>query len=344
MATINDIARIAGVNKSTVSRVFSRCEPISSEMSKKIRGIAAELGYTPNHRVKKEQAKFCIGILLSDLIVNPATELPFGSNLLYALIQAGSERHLHLITEPYDFEAARLRTPRLCREQRVSGLIALGLSSRRAYEKLQQLQLPWCSIGFTPEETPPEVYAVEADCFSGSCEAVEYLIILGHRKIAIIHGGLFHKQTFNKLEGYRNALRAHRMPENPDYVLQFDEGCNSYCESEQQTLRLLQLSDPPTAICYANDLCAIAGLSAIRQRGLTVPEDISIVGFDDSYLAYQARPRLTSVNIDLGELAAQAVELVMRQIRQQPIPERQITLQSRLTQRDSCAPPKGKAI
>jgi LacI family transcriptional regulator len=336
MITIDDIASMAGVNKSTVSRVFANPPKIGSEKAQRILKIASQVGYTPNSKIKTLQAELCIGVLVSDLLVNPNTAQLWGNDMFTALINAVGTKGLHIITELYDFGSKRLSIPKIVSDRRVSGVIALGLSEKRAYQKLLECQIPLCCMGFTKEHTPDEIYAVEANCFKGSYDAVSCLAELGHRKIAIIHTTTSHKPTQDKLDGFIAAMKDRNLPLNKNYMRQFDESYITYARNVEITEGLLKLDEPPTAICYANDLSALGGIAAIKAQQLRIPDDVSIIGFDDSYLALQIRPQLSSVKVDQNEMAAHALDLLLKQIAKKTPTQRKIMLETTFVKRDSC--------
>jgi len=173
--------------------------------------------------------------------------------------------------------------------------------------------------------------------YEGAYQATEYLIQLGHRHIAFITGLLELHSTHERLRAYKMALNDHGIPYRPEYVLQGDF---YEIEAYRVTGELLALPEPPTAIFASNDLTAIGSMNALRDHGISVPDDISVIGFDDISQAAFTNPRLTTIRQPLDQMGRKAVELLIEQIENPERPSRRITLATELVVRDSCQPPE----
>jgi LacI family transcriptional regulator len=182
------------------------------------------------------------------------------------------------------------------------------------------------------------VAAVSASNASGARAAVQHLLSLGHRRIAAltgIPGWLASSERFN---GYHSAHAAAGVLADPVLVVEADYSTEG---GEAAAAKLLDLPDPPTAVFAFNDNMAVAVLREARRRGLRVPEDLSVVGFDDSQQAGIVTPELTSVRQPLAEMGRMAVSLLLRLLENQRVEGLNVELQTRLVVRDSTAPPRG---
>jgi LacI family transcriptional regulator len=171
---------------------------------------------------------------------------------------------------------------------------------------------------------------------AGAKQATEHLLALGHRRIGAIAGTKGWYATEERLAGFRAALAGAGILLDPDLVVYSDWRIPRGTEAARE---LLSLDDPPTAIFGFNDNVAIGALHAARERGLTVPYDLSVVGFDDTEQAVIVTPRLTSVSQPLAELGRMGVSLLIRILEGQRVDALRIELATRLVVRDSTAPP-----
>jgi LacI family transcriptional regulator len=190
---------------------------------------------------------------------------------------------------------------------------------------------------------------VDVENREGAHEAVTHLIQLGHRRIGLINGQLQMEAALARRDGYKQALLEEGIAIDPELMV---EGYYSQTAAYQAMQRLLDLPHPPSAVFAASDTMAIGALDAIRNRGLRVPQDIAVVGYDDLPLAAHATPPLTSVHQPVDEMSAQAVCLVIEQIRGQGT-RRSVPLRARLVVRESSvgagqaaslASPKGGSV
>jgi LacI family transcriptional regulator len=184
------------------------------------------------------------------------------------------------------------------------------------------------------------VPAVSATHSSGASEATDHLLSLGHRRIAAITGPRGWIATEERLRGYHASLAAAGVMPDPALVAESDFHATG---GVQAALALLDRDpdDRPTAIFAFNDMLAIGALQAARQRGLRVPEDVSIVGFDDTAEASLVSPALTTVRQPLAEMGRMAVNLLIRLLAEQPFEALHVELATKLTVRESTAPPPG---
>ena len=214
-------------------------------------------------------------------------------------------------------------------------LLLVPLESMAELRHLQRLRSPFVII----DPTMPlddDMPVVAAANWAGGRKAVEYLVGLGHTRIGVITGNASWCASIDRLAGYHSALLAAGLPIVPEYVRESDFWIEG---GKRAALALLALPSRPTAIFAMNDAMAVGVLHAARERGLQVPSELSIIGYDDVDLASIVTPALTTVSQPLQEMGRLAVTVLYRQINGQPLDAHRIELSTRLVIRDSTAPP-----
>lgn len=329
--TIYDIARASGVSYSTVSRVLNGFEFVKDSTREKVLEAADRLGYVANLQ---------------------ARSLAGGkSNIISLLVPKIDNSYITEIVSSVDDELANhdlslmmYTTHRhIGKEQRfvssiVGGmtdglLLLVPLETNTYVGLLRKHNFPYVLIDQNdPSGDSNEILTTN---YEGAYQATKYLIEIGHRRIAHITGLPELYSTNERLAGYKAALNDLGVPYNPDYVVQGDFWQH---EAYVAATKLLKLPERPTAIFAANDLTALGAMNALRDHNLSIPEDISIVGFDDIAQAVLTNPRLTTVRQPLTEMGRAAVELLVEHLNQPDRPKRRITLATELIIRDSCQP------
>jgi LacI family transcriptional regulator len=178
-----------------------------------------------------------------------------------------------------------------------------------------------------------ESASVSAANWQGAYEATEYLIRLGHRRIGFITGWADLKGAQDRLQGYLAALRTNHISEDPELIF---EGTFAQPDGYHGGLKFFSLKNPPTAVFASNDMMAMGVIDAARERVLRVPEDISVVGFDDIYLAAQVRPAITTVRQPLEQMGRVAAQMLLENLRNPGSRKDRIELPTELVIRDSC--------
>lgn len=334
--TLNDIARKVGVSMSTVSRVLNDKGDdyrISPETQERIFEAARELKYRPNYvarglRLNKTNT---LGLITPD-ITNPFFAhivkyiQQFAHRLGYGLIVCNTDEDLSLELEHID----------VLFQKRVEGLIAMPVG--QGSDHFQE----WVSKGrplVLLDRSLAEVNAssVVVDNYSGAREAVQHLIDLGHKRIAIVQGLPDTYTSVRRLEGYKDALTDNGLPVNEDLIAGGDFRTQTgYLE----TKILLKLADPPTALFPTSDLLTLGALRAIEEEGLRIPYDISVVAFDDLDFAPFLKCPLTAVRQPREMIGEMAVRLLVEQLEGQDSKARQMMLKPELVIRDSATRPK----
>jgi LacI family transcriptional regulator len=331
--TIRQIADLAGVSIATVSRVLNGRGDVSDETRDFVTNIIRENGYTANRSARGLSAgrTGLVGILVP--LVYPA----YFSGILAGAAEALSERNLQIVLSPtggeHDREVSVL--------DRLHGLTdgALIILPEESSEELEGLlDSGYRFVVLDPlmplDERIPSVSAAHT---SGADQAMRHLLDLGHRRIALIAGPSGWLATEDRRRGYRAALAAAGILPEPALEA---ESVPEIVPGRAAADYLLDLPDPPTAIFAFNDNIAIGAIQAARARGLGVPDDLSIVGFDDVEHATIVTPALTTVRQPLAEMGRTAVSLLNRLLERQRFETLHIELATRLVVRDSTAPPR----
>jgi LacI family transcriptional regulator len=332
--TIREVAEAAGVSIATVSRVLNGRGDVSPETRELVSKIIRERGYTANRSARSLSAgrTGLVGVLVP--LVYPV----YFSSILSGAAEALHEHDLRLLLSPTDFEHEREVT---LLDRLMHGLTdgALIVLPRESSEELEQLlEEGYRFVVVDPlqplDERIPSVSAAHA---SGADQAMKHLLGLGHRRIGAITGPNGWVATEDRRRGYHAALAAAGILPDPALELEADFEIDG---GRKAADTLLDLADPPTAIFAFNDNLAIGVLQAARSRGLRVPYDLSVVGFDDVEHATIVTPTLTTVRQPLAEMGRTAVSLLMRLLERQRFETLRVELATRLVVRESTAPPR----
>jgi LacI family transcriptional regulator len=330
--TIRQIADLAGVSIATVSRVLNGRGDVSDETRELVSRVIRENGYTANRSARGLSAgrTGLVGILVP--LVYPA----YFSAIVAGAAQALSERDLQIVLSPtgaeHDREVSVLDRLHALTD---GALIILPEESSEELERL--LDGGYRFVVLDPLMPLDErIPAVSAAHTSGADQAIRHLLELGHRRIAHITGPLGWVATEDRRRGYRAALASAGILPDPALEIQAEPEIRP---GREAALRLLELPERPTAIFAFNDNIAIGAIQAARARGLRVPDDVSIVGFDDVEHATIVTPMLTTVRQPLAEMGRTAVSLLNRLLERQHFETLHIELATRLVVRESTAPP-----
>ena len=331
--TIRQIAELAGVSIATVSRVLNDRGDVSDETRELVSRVIRENGYTANRSARGLSAgrTGLVGILVP--LVYPA----YFSAILAGAAEALSERDLQIVLSPTGHEHDR----EVSVLDRLRGLTdgALIILPEESSEELERLlDRGYRFVVLDPlmplDERIPSVSAAHT---SGADQAMRHLLELGHRRIAQITGPRGWLATEDRRRGYRAALAAAGIL--PDPALEV-EAVPEVDPGRAAAEYLLDLPEPPTAIFAFNDNIAIGAIQAARARGLRVPDDLSVVGFDDVEHATIVTPALTTVRQPLAEMGRTAVSLLSRLLERHRFETLHVELATRLVVRDSTAPPR----
>jgi LacI family transcriptional regulator len=334
-ATIRDIADLAGVSIATVSRVINDRPDVAPETRENVLQVVRAHGFSTNRGARglSSGRTGMIGLTL------PLVADAYFGPMLGGAAEALYERDMRIVLAPtlheHDREVSLLE--RLMRGTTDGAILMLPEESADELQMLQRQGFPFVVVD--PREAPPEgIACVAAMHAAGAKQATEHLLELGHRRIGAIAGAPGWYATEERLLGFRAALAGAGILLDRELVVYSDWRIPRGTEAAEQ---LLALPDPPTAIFGFNDNVAIGALHAARNRGLSVPDDLSIVGFDDTEQAMIVTPQLTSVRQPLAEMGRMGVSLLIRIIEGQRVDAMRLELSTKLVVRGSTGPPPG---
>ena len=327
--TINRIAREAGVSLSTVSRALNDRPDVRPETRERILTMAQELGYTPSAiaRSLATQRTHTIG-----LAVRTHLDM-WGAQIIVSIEELARTAGYEVFVSTHHAEEDRERSVlRAFHSRHVEGVIIVSSVLGEEIAKLQGSQsIPIVLI--SPLVQALHSHTVQTHDVEGARSATEYLIRLGHRRIAHIGAPEWTAPGRDRLQGYRAALEAHGQAWDPELAFEGDGHETGGLEGAEA---LLALPEPPTALFCFNDLTAVGALHGARVRGVRVPQDLSVVGFDDVSLANYVDPPLSTVRQDTGALGGRAVLMLFDLIAGRET-EAPIVLDTELVERRSCA-------
>ncbi|NLY90497.1 MAG: LacI family transcriptional regulator [Firmicutes bacterium] len=327
--TISDIAKAANVTKATVSYVINNKPGVSEETRQKILKIMKEMNYHPNAVARGLAGKSTemLGLIIPDI-----------SDHFYVQVVRGVEKTANL----YNFTLNLCTTHAIPEKEqemvdlftngRVDGIILMTYFLDLDYIiNLKKRKIPFVLIDSTFDDK--SIYSVNVDNFEAGYKATEYLIKLGHKRIAFVGGPQSSNDSLLRFRGYRQALN--------DYGLSYTEDlfCQGNFKREggyQAFFTLQQIQPNPTAVFAANDQMAIGVLSAARAAGLKVPQELSIIGCDDIEASSLVEPALTTIKQPIEEMGKRATEMIFQLIYNEKPSQRKVVLKTSLVERSSC--------
>ena len=330
-----DVARAANVSTATVSRLISGRAALDPQTRDRVLRAAVRLGFD----IERGRKSRIIAFLLS----NRGVLHPLHSAVLMGAEGYCAEHDYGLLFLPLQYSAKtpweELRLPAVLQNRQIiSGVILAGTNSRNLLNLLSNRGIPWIVLGNNViGEEQEEASAVYFDDVGGAYEVTQYLQSLGHRQIGFV-GNRQLPWYARRYKGYQRAM------EEAGLSLRMSE-VNSRDEEEMgylATKLILQQPDPPTAIFAGDDAAARGAYKAALDRGLRIPEDLSVAGFNDTE-ASTLNPPLTSVRVFTGEVGKQLAELLLKRIGRPDLPIRTVTLPTQLVKRQSCAPAPSNA-
>ncbi len=325
-----DIAERAGVSVSTVSRVLSNAGGISEVVQERVLAAAAELGYESNET--KRTSSLQNVSLLTSLHLTPSLD-PFHADVLNGVEMACSEEGIHLSYATFGngSTSADVVLQRL-RQNPVDGLLLLSLDDQALIEKIRALNLPMVMINIDNREVPEDTFL--PDNYQGALLAMHYLINCGHQRI--MHITWPRRSTLRRrAEVYQVALEEAGIPYDPRLVIEAE--INAEETYKIMTYRLAQHEIDFTAVFCANDLSAMGFMRAAQEIGLRIPQDISVIGFDDIAASAFLSPPLTTIRIESGELGALALRRLIDRAAAPNMTPIRVSLACRLIERQSVA-------
>lgn len=333
--TLEQVATAAGVSKATASKVLNGRPNVSADTRRRVQEAIDRLGYTPTTGPRPAQARPCVSLVfrgLNDL---------FGGRVLEGVVAEGRDQGVDVVVDAELLDAGGPvpLSPGWIRAQAAlqrTGIILVTTEIGKDQERLlRSHRLPVVHID-PLDPFDQDMVSVSSTNFAGGVQATDHLLGLGHRRIAFAGGEPTSVPVRERLQGYRAALAQAEVP--------FDErlvtlGGHGHAVGIADGLRLLGLTDPPTAVFAVTDATALGVLEAARQRGLRCPEDLSVVGFDDTYAAITASPALTTVRQPITEMGRVALRTLLGLARGERGSFHHMQLSTQLMVRESTAPP-----
>lgn len=340
----NDIAKIAGVSRSTVSRVINNYPNVPEETRQKVLKVIKEYDYVPHAsaRMLAGAKNKVIGLFIIDInerqngMKNRITRSPYFLEFTSSVIERASENGykvlVHIIhnVEGYD------QIKECFYNKMISGGIFIGENNNDEMIKKiinEGYKVALIDQDVTKNEDYSKCIVVNADNFKGAYDATKYLIDNNHRKIAHITGDIGKLSSIERIEGYKKALKDSNIPINNDFIIESKFREESGYESAKQ---LLSQKDKPTAIFASNDNIAIGVMRAIKEINLEVPQDISVIGFDDIEQCKYVNPPLTTIKMDLVKMADITTDSIINSIEDKENECTKYTVGVELIERESC--------
>ncbi len=328
--TIAQLAELAGVSTATVSKVVNGKSTVAPETRMLVEDLIRRHGY-------RRQKKRASAAPLIDLVFHEL-EGEYPMEIIKGVERVAQEHRLAVVLSELQgrhvpgrgwIEDVLSRRP--------AGVIAVfsgPTQTQRAQLATRDIPLVLVDPTGDPGHQVP---SVGAGNWSGGLSATRHLLDLGHRRIAIITGPAHALSGRARLDGYRAALDAAGVPIHPDLIVEGDFNIDDGLEHAR---RLLALPDPPTAIFASNDAQAVGVYQAAGEAGLRIPQDLSVVGFDDLPMARWLIPSLTTIRQPLAEMAAAATTMLISLAQGEPLPRKRLELSTDLIVRKSTVPPR----
>lgn len=325
-ATIDQVARRAQVSISTVSRVLNGRDRVHPQTRERVLAAIRELHYQPSAfaRGLATQRTSTLGFVI------PNISDPFFLEIVRGVEETATAADYGLLIASQPHSTTDHRYLQLFTQRRVDGMVLVAINVRR--HEIEQIQQRGVPIALVQQDIGGAAPTFMVDNYGGACTVVEHLLQHGRRRVAYIAGSDYMPDNAERLRGLRDTLIAYGLNLLSEYVV---HGTYLRGSGYQPMLQLLGLPTPPDAVFAANDQMAADALIAIRERGLRVPEDIAVVGFDDVSFACYLSPPLTTVHQPAYELGIAAVHAVLNAL-QGAVTQMRTVLPTTLVVRRSC--------
>ncbi|MGM9986401.1 MAG: LacI family DNA-binding transcriptional regulator [Bacillaceae bacterium] len=333
--SIKDVAQAAGVSIATVSNVVNSTGRVSKKTIEHVQQKINELGFVPSAAARnlKNKKTGLIGVFVPfDHHEGIVHDNPFYWHLVSAIEKASKGNDFYFILRGISEED---ETFHFVKELDLDGLIIIGTNEHaKIVRKIQMLQVPTVYVDSYLEDK--QAYQVLLDDCNGTYIATKKLLSLGHRKIALMSGGFVENRgiSYERWFGYKQAL---------DEVGLYDESLffrtvvSMECGAEVGK-RLLEKHSDVTAVITGSDIGAVGLMKYVQEQGVKIPEDLSVIGFDNSFLTQISTPSLTSVHQDIERKGQGIIELLLKQLNKQPCSNRVIKIPVCLVERNSTSP------
>ncbi|MDJ0627593.1 MAG: LacI family DNA-binding transcriptional regulator [Rhodobacter sp.] len=303
---VTDVAQLAGCAPATVSRALNNPDKVSPEKRARVERAMLELGYVRNHaaRALRSQRSNMVGVLI------PTLDYALYARMVGAANATFSEAGISTLIATFNYDLdAEVKEAKLLLERGAEALMLVGDNHRsELHQMLDQAGVPYvCTYVSNPKSPHP---TVGFDNATAAAKLAQHLVHLGHRNIGVISGlTKDNDRTTERLEGIKSELSRHSIELRPSMIT---ESRYSISEGRKACIRLLYRNEPkPTSIICGNDVLALGALVECQARGLRVPEDISVVGFDNLEFSMHSNPPLTTIDVPAEEMGTAAANYIL---------------------------------
>jgi DNA-binding LacI/PurR family transcriptional regulator len=328
--TLEEVAALAGVGRGTVSRVINGSPKVSPAARQAVEAAIEQLGYVPNRaaRTLVTRRTDTVALVISES-EERLFEEPYFAGIMRGISSALSDTGLQLLLALAQSPAEHTRLERYLTGQHVDGVLLISLHGDDPLPAALEAQGVPTVLGGRPPGTPTTAAYVDADNRSGARQAVDYLLAQGRRRIATVAGPQDMGVGLDRLAGYREALSSAGLPELVAY------GDFSEASGVAATQELLEKDPDLDAVFAADDPMAVGAMRVLKEYGRRVPDDVAVIGFDDSVSAKHSDPPLTSVHQPTEAMGREMTRLLISRIRGENTGEHEVVLATNLVIRES---------
>ena len=325
--TLIDIAKACGTSNVTVSKALADKKGVSEELRQKIKQTAEEMGYVPPRSDPQKRDNNMVGVIIPEKFMNPNGSFYWA--LYNSLVNRFKESvHYCLITTLSEGEEKALTLPNFITDDTVSSLISLGQLSTDYVNRLKQTGLPMIMLDYYIADSG--VDSVVTNGYVGGYELTSYLIKQGHRDIGFIGTVRATSSIFDRYMGYMKAMMENGLTVRPEWTL-----------DDRDKRDFIEIPFPdslPTAFVCNCDEAAYHAIRQLDSRGISVPNDISVVGYDNYLISEICKPAITTINVDSDLMAEKAVSVLLSRIADPELPPQTVTISGELITKDSVKP------
>lgn len=334
-ATLAQVAHVSGVSKATASKVLNQRPDVSPRTRERVERVIDELGYVPSTGPRSTESLQKVNVVF-DTLVNV-----YSVQVLDGIVTAARDQGLEVLVDKLDLDAgedgplspAWIR--RLAAHRRAGVIVVTSELTEQQRELMRRLGLSVVVID-PLDPLDDEVVSVGSTNYAGGVQATRHLLELGHRRIGFAGGPPASAASRERLQGFLSAMSVAGVEVVPELVL---DGDFTFLAGLEMAATMLAGQQPPTAVFAGCDAAALGVLEAARRRRLHVPEDLSVVGFDDTYAALSTAPLLTTVRQPIIDMGRVALRTLLQQARGERADSHHVQLSTRLIVRDSTAAP-----
>ncbi|SDY31240.1 DNA-binding transcriptional regulator, LacI/PurR family [Evansella caseinilytica] len=334
--TIKDVAKKANVAPSTVSRVISNSPRISERTKEKVREAMEELGYYPNFNARSlaNKSTKTLGVIMPNS-ANKTFQNPFFPEVIRGISSKAHqiEYGIYLNTGQVEEEIFQ-DVKNMVQGRRVDGIILLySKVDDKVIGYLREQNFPFTVIGRPYDESFDDITYVNNDNYKAAKMVTEYLLLLGHKKIAFIGGQLDFVVTVDHLEGYRHALQNAGIELMDEYVVFHEELQEG---GQEAVIDLMSLNQRPTALIVADDIMTFGVMRMLSEMEISVPDDISVISFNNLLISELSTPPMTTVDINIFKLGYEAANCLIEQILHPEAEPKKVIIPHKLIKRQTC--------